>query len=266
MSNYINRTIMSLHHMIHEMYKKKIELARIVKCAVQLKLSGVSVNSLPTILIEDLVKAQNHDGGFVANTDTIWNAKYLSFFPNGDEAYTRAIKWLCDQRTGLGFGRSARDMGRIPVTGVAFFLHPVLCDSNSLLWLEKLWLNEKNSLTYKAAYTLMAFKENNYIPQRNSLIEETVDWLASQQESDGGFAPWLKHPVGSNIYCTAVSALGLMAYPKKETLAVINNAYKYMATTQLSHGLWPYHELEDGAAWGLRAMSKIEESMSKDWS
>ena len=46
MSIYSDRTAMSLHHMIREMYRKDIELARIVKCSVQMILSGVSANSI----------------------------------------------------------------------------------------------------------------------------------------------------------------------------------------------------------------------------
>lgn len=31
-----------------------------------------------------------------------------------------------------------------------------------------------------------------------------------------------------------------------------------MVTTQLKNGVWRYHEIEDGAAWGLRAMTEFE--------
>lgn len=258
MSIYSDRTTMSLHHMVREMYKKNIELARIIKCSVQLILSGVSPNSINGDIVKSLVASQNEDGGFVANTDTIWNAKFLSYFPKYNKAYEDAVSWLDRHRTGRGFGRSSRDMGRIPVTGIAFFLHPSLCDNIDLLWLEKLWLSEKNSLTYKAAYTLMAFNKNEYIPQNDRLIPECVQWLMQQQESDGGFAPWKGHPVGTNIYCTAVSVLGLLSYPYSRTDVIVKNAYEYIINNQLPTGLWPYHEIEDGAAWGLRAMVAIE--------
>ena len=93
------------------------------------------------------------------------------------------------------------------------------------------------------------------------MIEETLDWLASQQELDGGFAPWKKHPVGSNIYCTAVSMLGMLKYihlyPQYQQN--LEKAYNYICSTQLPNGLWPYHEIEDGAAWGLRALNLFEE-------
>lgn len=261
MSIYSDRTAMSLHHMIREMYRKDIELARIVKCSVQMILSGVSANSIKDEILKKLIASQNEDGGFVSNTDTIWNAKFLSFFPRYHEAYQAAIQWLDCHRTERGFGRSSRDMGRIPVTGIAFSLHPSICNEEDLMWLEDLWLSEKNSLTYKAAYTLMAFKENKYVTKNKFLINECVQWLMSQQEDDGGFAPWKGHPVGSNIYCTAVSVLGLITYPMKESDDIIQKAYKYILHTQLPTGLWPYHEIEDGAAWGLRALTAIEKEM-----
>lgn len=152
MSIYSDRTAMSLHHMIREMYRKDIELARIVKCSVQMILSGVSANSIKDEILKKLIASQNEDGGFVSNTDTIWNAKFLSFFPRYREAYQAAIQWLDCHRTERGFGRSSRDMGRIPVTGIAFSLHPSICNEEDLMWLEDLWLSEKNSLTYKADF------------------------------------------------------------------------------------------------------------------
>lgn len=258
MSIYADRAVMSLHHMTREMYRKKIELARIVKCSVQMVLSGVSPNSIHREIMRALLAAQRDDGGFTANTDTIWNAKFLSFFPACQEAYQSALHWLDRHRTERGFGRSSRDMGRIPVTGIAFFLHPALCENTDLLWLEDLWLREKNSLTYKAAYTLMAFKENQYVPHSPGLIEACMQWLGAQQEGNGGFAPWKGHPVGANIYCTAVSLLGLMAYPTEAAASIIQKAYQYMVTTQLPNGLWPYHEIEDGGSWGLRALTAVE--------
>lgn len=44
----------------------------------------------------------------------------------------------------------------------------------------------------------------------------------------------------------------------KESDDIIQKAYKYILHTQLPTGLWPYHEIEDGAAWGLRALTAIE--------
>ena len=258
MSVYSERTALSLHNMIREMYRKKIELARITKCSTQLIMAGATPNSIPMKIVDDVIQSQNEDGGFVANSDTIWNSKFLEFYPPFSNERAKAIEWLKEHRTGLGYGRSIRDMGRIPVTGLAFYLLPELCEVDNLKWLEDLWISEKNSLTYKAAYSLMAFSKNTYLSSEDTLIKETIDWLACQQEEDGGFAPWKGHPVGTNVYCTAVSCLGLMSYPEIVDHVILEKAYSYLTHTQLKNGLWAYHELEDGAAWGLRALVEME--------
>lgn len=264
MSLYAERAVLSLHKMIREMERKNIELARIVKCSTQLIMAGTSPNSIPHTVLVKLLKSQNQDGGFVSNVDTIWNLKFLSYYKETEKQQTAALAWLNNHRTGAGFGRSYRDMGRIPVSGLAFYLLPQLCENNhSLNWLENLWISEKNSLTYKAAYTLLAFKQNNYIPNCTGLIDQSVEWLVNQQEDDGGFSPWKGHPVGTNIYCTGVSCLGLLCYPEIVPKHTIRRAYEYMARTQLINGVWPYHELEDGAAWGLRALVEIEKLRSR---
>ena len=250
MSKYTERTTMALHTMIREMYRKNIELPRIIKCSTQLLLTGISPNSIPHEILLRLLDSQYSDGGFVSNVDTIWSIKFLSYYSEGKNARKKAIDWLNHRRTGYGFGRSDRDIGRIPVTGIAFYLNKDLCyGSKGLEWLEKLWCTEKNSLTYKAAYTLMAFSANNYKPSSSSMVLDIIGWLQSQQEKSGGFAPWKGHPVQENIYCTAVSCLGLMSYPQYCDREILQNAYNYMVTTQLKNGVWRYHEIEDGAAW-----------------
>ena len=260
MSKYTERATMSLHKMVHEMHRKGIELPRITKCATQLLMIGITPNSIPKAVVEECICFQHSDGGWVSVVDTMWNAKFLSFFPNTDLMIERAIKYLQSNRVELGYGRSARDMGRIPVTGMAFYLLPQLADQESLAWLENLWKSELNSLTYKAAYTLMAFNKNDYMPQDDKLIKQTIHWLISQQEDDGGYAPWKNHPVKSNVYCTAVATIGLLKYIDQypEAKPTIDRAYDYICRTQLINGIWPYHELEDGGAWGLAALSAVE--------
>jgi len=38
----------------------------------------------------------------------------------------------------------------------------------------------------------------------------------------------------------------------------IERAYVYLCKTQLKSGVWAYHEIEDGASWGLYALSQAE--------
>lgn len=83
MSKYTERTTMALHTMIREMYRKNIELPRIIKCSTQLLLTGISPNSIPHEILLRLLDSQYSDGGFVSNVDTIWSIKFLSYYSEG---------------------------------------------------------------------------------------------------------------------------------------------------------------------------------------
>lgn len=264
MSIYTNKAILSLLNMTKEMFRKNIEISRISKTSATLILSGLSPKSIDKAIIERCVNTQFEDGGFVGNSDTIWNICLLKHFNEYSANVVGALKWLSlnAKETG-GFGRSKRDMARIPVSGLLLYLLPELASEKHLNWLENTWLSELNSLTYKASYTLMAFKQNYYIPKQKGLVTSTLKWLTEQQEDSGGFAPWKGHPVGSNVYCTAIAALGLLSYGTDIYKHNILQAYNYMKSTQLKSGVWPYHEIEDGSSWGLYAMTKIEETFGE---
>lgn len=233
-------------------------MPRIVKCSAQLLDVGVSRNSIPSEILKDCMERQNDDGGFVGIADTIWSISFLKHYDERN-AINRAMLWLKKQKNSNGYGRSNRDMTRIPVTGLAYYLLPELATSKDVNDLIELWLSEKNSLTYKAGFTLMALKKNsNKMTMSNDLLQETIEWLISQQEEDGGFAPWKGHPVGSNIYCTSIATLGLLSYPDKVDSRCIEKINNYVIDSQLKNGLWAYHEIEDGGAWGARALCELE--------
>lgn len=259
MSIYVNRATMSLLNMTHEMYRKNIEISRITKTCALLLMSGLSKYDVDPAILERCLRTQQNDGGFVGNTDTLWNIKLLEYYPEYQSEREAAIRWLTtDNGIEAGFGRSKRDMHRIPVTGLALYLLPEIADKPTLDWLETTWLSEKNSLTYKAAYTLLAFRRCGQSTNHPTLLQDTEDWLLTQQQKSGGFAPWFNHPVGENVYCTAVAMLGLMSSNCSSYQTTIERAYNYLCTTQLRNGIWPYHEIEDGAAWGLFALSQCE--------
>ena len=251
------KSIFALRQMCREMYRKNIEIGRVAKVASTLLMAGMAPVSIPDAIVCRVLAQQKADGGWAGVQDTAWCTKLLSFF-NVDDEVNKALSWLQKQQVeGNGWGRSGRDMGRIPVTGSLLYLFPQLGAGANLQWLEQKWLREQGSLTYKAAYTLMAFNSCNYKAAKIDLIQETVKWLQSQQEKDGGFAPWCGHPVGSNVLCTALSVIGLMSYPiYVPGHEPIRNAIAYILRTQLPGGLWPFHQLDDGAVWGLLALKK----------
>lgn len=260
MSKYENRAIMSLLNMCNEMFGKNIEIRRITKVCALLLMSGLSPHDIPKKIIKKCLFSQKDDGGFIGNTDTLWNIKFLEFYPQYKEERNRAMEWLVSNNDDEeGFGRSKRDMHRIPVTGLALYLLPEIATEQNLEWLENTWSSELNSLTYKAAYTILAFNKNQYSPKvNNNLVHETADWLSTQQEASGGFAPWFSHPVGENVYCTAVALLALISMRDDAYRETIERAYSYLCRTQLKSGIWAYHEIEDGASWGLYALSQAE--------
>lgn len=259
MSLYTNRSIVSLLNMTREMFRKGIENSRVVKTAALLLYSGVSPSCIDREIVLSSVKTQKEDGGYIGNSDTMFNAIFLSHYPDYREHAEKALSWIQDNSDeNGGWGRTQRDTHRIPVTGLLLCLCPQLSQPKHLQWLERTWEGEPNSLTYKAAYTLAAFAKNHYEPQSKSIVSNTVDWLVSQQESSGGFAPWKKHPVGADIVNTSIATLGLLAYADKSLEASIVGAYRYMRDTQLPSGIWAFHEIEDGASWGLYAMTQVE--------
>lgn len=256
---HANRATMSLLNMTREMHRKNIEISRITKTYALLLMSGLSKHDISPLVMEQCLRTQQSDGGFVGNTDTLWNIKLLEYFPEFRAERDAAIRWLiADNGAEAGFGRSKRDMHRIPVTGLALYILPELADERTLDWLEATWLSEQNSLTYKAAFTLLAFLRCGRSPHQPFLLKDTADWLLSQQQNNGGFAPWKDHPVGANVYCTAVAMLGLMSTGSGTYRAAVANACAYLCATQLKSGIWPYHEIEDGAAWGLFALAQSE--------
>lgn len=260
---YLIKTAASLKNMIIEMNEKDIELKRLSKTSSLLILSGISKNSIPPDIIDRCISNQHPDGGWISIVDTMWNTFFLKTIDENqfELNINMGIEFLKNHKNSEGlWGRSYRDICRIPVTGILLYLLPEIADQHSLSLLEQLCKREKNTLTYKAAYSLMAFKKNNYIPEDIQLIPDLVKWLISNQRIDSGFAPWLEHPIESDIYCTSLAVLGLLQYPEFVPKQVITKAFDWMLTNQLNKGIWKYHEIEDGASWGMYAMSEILKS------
>jgi len=260
MDNILLPTVMSLRNMTAEMNRKGLDLKRITKTAALLISSGLSRNSIPREIVVRCLDEQRPDGGWVSIVDTMWNAYFLKLKDEtgNRKAIQNALGFIAGMENEQGlWGRSQRDISRIPVTGILFFLFPQLAEARKLLLLEELWQSEKNSLTYKAAYTLMAFSATGYKPKDKNLVEETLVWLRESQRSDGGYGPWKDHPVASDVFCTSLAVLGMLRYPDAVSGDVFGKAYRWLIDTRLPEGIWPYHEIEDGASWGLYALTRL---------
>lgn len=250
----------SLNTLLRQLLRNNIELPRITRTASLLLLGGATSNSMPQEIESRISAEQNADGGWVGPDDTMWNLLYLKTIGKANgPLFQKGLDYLRTNLQGdLGWGRSNRDIPRIPVTGRILFFFPELREPLALKGLLSLWSKEKNSLTYKAASLLLACSA----PQNtatNQTLSDTWNWLRRQQNPDGGFGPWLNHPAGSDVYCTSYAILGLLRYQNNHPALsqTITCALDWMARTQLSIGLWGYHQIEDGAAWGWYALNEV---------
>jgi len=255
----IQKGLTALFLTLRQYLNKNIELERIVRVAVLLKRCGVNQNNY---IFNDITKRclteQKEDGGWISVEDSVWCTVFLKDFKEHSNAYKRGITWLKSQMLkGGGWGKTNRDIGRIPVTGILLYLLPELSNVDSLKWLEGEWKREFDlnpKLTYKSAFTLMAIKKNNYQFCDNQLLNDAIDWLISQQNEDYGWGYCKGHPVGSTPFCTGVSIIGLLQYPDKINPNLIANSLKWIEKNQLEEGLWPDHYIEDGSIWVLYAL------------
>jgi len=253
-------TLMSLRNMIGEMNRKNLDLQRISKTASLMLLSGLSRNSIPREIISRCLSEQHPDGGWVGIVDTMWNAFFLKLVDETGSraAVQKALGFISSRENKQGlWGRSQRDISRIPVTGILFYLFPKLANKKKLYLLEELWLSEKNSLTYKASYTLMAFRAVRYNPKDKNLIDDTLEWLRENQRNDGGFAPWKEHPAASDVFCTSIAILGMLQLRESIPIEVFQKSYHWLLNNRLPNGIWPYHEIEDGTSWALYALAQL---------
>ncbi|HEC65715.1 MAG TPA: hypothetical protein ENI23_10490, partial [bacterium] len=192
--------------------------------------------------------------------DSIWCVAFLKNFNECSREYKIGLHWLKEQKLKEGvWGKTKRDIGRIPITGLLLYLLPELSTVDSLKWLESEWTREfglNPKLTYKSAFTLMASKKNDYQFSDSHLFNDTVNWLQSQQNEDYGWGCCQGHPVGSTPFCTGVAITGLLQYPDRIDPNVIVNGLKWIEKNQLEEGLWPDHYIEEGSVWTFYALTE----------
>jgi squalene cyclase len=204
-----------------------------------------------------IIDKQLEDGGWSDIPETALSSALLKYSPEFHSKFRNGIKWLTNNECKSGgWGLHSRDVARIPVTGLVLTLLPELAKEQSLLWLEQEWkkdLYSATKLTYKGAFTLMALAATKANPKDTSLITTTIEYLTSEQNDDGGFAPWKDHPIGSEPWSTGIALIGLAAWPDLIKPETLEKALIWLAGKQLPNGLWPCHYIEEGSAycyWG----------------
>ncbi len=256
----IQRSVISLSQIVSDFLRKGIELTRVCRLAVLLKESGINPNAvLYRKLAQKCIDVQRDDGGWTDVVETMWCTSFLDFFENFSDSVEKALEWLRSQRhSDEGWGKSRRDSARIPVTGLLLYLLPKLSSNQDCKWLENKWYQERETepcLTYKAAFTMMAFRQSGYHPENQDLIAKTTHWLCSQQNDDRGWGPWKEHSVGSDPWCTGISMVGLLQYADEVPQKVLCDGLEWLKEKQLPNGLWPYHYIDDGSSWALYALT-----------
>ena len=246
---------------LRQYVEKEIELERVMRVSVLLARSGVHKNNSVFKEIEkNCLRDQKADGGWIGVEDSIWSVAFLKEFGLYSKTYEHGLNWLKNQELESGgWGKTNRDFGRIPITGLLLYLLPELSTKQSLEWLENEWKREflrNPKLTYKGAFSLMALKSTSSKFADSALFDKTVEWLASQQNEDYGWGPCKAHPVGSTPFYTGVALTGLLQYPNMINYNVIVNGLKWIEKNQLEDGLWPDHYIEEGSIWSFYALTK----------
>ena len=238
---------------VNEALSRSLETVRIARSVQALLLSGIAgSDDLIQQAIDFFLQKQRQDGGWADPEETAWAVGCMSWARGQEDPVVQAAtKWLNDVRlpTG-GWGRHPRDQARIPITALIASLVPEAFKREDIDWLQNEWARDFRGpvrLSYKAGFYLLAMPKD----QENELIGQTIAHLAQDQNSDGGFAPWKGHPIGSEAWSTGVVLWGLSLWRDKVDPAILERALSWLHKTQLPSGYWPYHYLDDGASLAL---------------
>ena len=234
-----------------------MEVKRIALPCLAMQLCGLPLSGrMFEDIADSIAKRQQADGGWRDIEETVLATKYLSLFRSNGFAISidRAEKFLLLNRNMDGaWGRSQRDISRIPITALLLNFMPKLREDQSGQWMKTAWqkdMSAETSLTYKGAFFLLAreaYRENF----AEELALDTCTYLCREQNVDGGFGPWKNHPIGSDPWSTGVVLWGLSKWIDRVDPAVIERALHWLEVTQLPSGYWPYHYLDEGTSYAL---------------
>lgn len=204
--------------------------------------------------IGDLLRARQHaDGGWIDIEETAWCAAAL---PASSSHSRLGMSWIEANRVaGGGWGRSQRDVVRVPTTGLVLRLHPEIGTREDWLTLEESWAADLDSgvaLTYKGAMYLMCQPRNSW--RDIELEQRTLSFLEANVNDDGGLGPWRGHPVGSDPWTTGVCLVGLATvFPD---CSLLDSGANWLCRNQLASGHWRYHFIDEGTAYALWGLSE----------
>jgi squalene cyclase len=245
---------------IHSALEAQMEVRRINLCTLALIRAGVLPRGeLFSRVARYVVGHQQQDGGWTDVDESTLSVKLLSLIePVNLTAIDKGKKWLrLQQNTDGGWGRTGRDISRIPVTGFLLHFLPVLSNSSAVKWLKKEWANDfagETRLTYKGGFFLLGLSAAGVTVSECPLIQETYVYLAAEQNDDGGFGPWKNHPIGSDPWSTGIVLMGMLTYPQLIKKEVIKKTVNWLAENQLPNGFWPYHYMEEGSSYAYMGL------------
>lgn len=235
------------------------EMSRIAEVGSCLRMLGVSSdNSIFSELREVILNSQRDDGGWTDVEETMWCLYFLKSFDctSCSDVLANGYAWLRRYRkTQNGWGRNDRDFSRIPLTSLIILLHPEVTETNDVKWLIDEVEEELAGsffLTYKLSLPIYLLKNNPIFS-----CEKRHRWLhllKSQQNEDGGFAPWKNHPVGSEVVSSGYALLAFQEESEYEEC--YGKCLRWILKNQLTDGSWPYHYIEHGTCVGALAISR----------
>lgn len=263
----LSTAIQALSGFTNYALSEKLEAIRLSRACYCLLSAGVtSKATLITDCIEQIIRSQQGDGGWIDPEETAWSMAciYLTL-GQASPVFSSALQWLDSlRRPSGGWGRHKRDQARIPTTAIVSALVPSVIRSDDIVWLTNEWQRDFEGtvrLSYKAGFFLLAMPERD----ANALISQTIDHLSKDQNEDGGFGPWRGHPIGSDPWSTGVVLWGLSRWINIVDRAVIHKAISWLERTQLPNGYWPYHYHDDGTSLALiGAVSALKALASKE--